>query len=261
MIATFPRELVSRFDLLVLLVQKELKLKYKGTALGMFWSLLSPLVMTVVYGVVFSILLRFPVRHYGVFLLAGLLPWTFFQSAVNAGTISVISNGHLVRRVRFPVEFLPLTAVIASLVNILPAFLVLFGYALYDGQPLGPPLLALPLLILLLTFFAVGLCLLLSAVTVYFRDLQHLITVALTVWFYGTPVIYPVTLLASHRAVNALVWANPMTWAITANQDIWHGNRWPDPLSAAGLAAAAVIACAAGLAVFARLQRRFAEEV
>ena len=110
-------ELFSRYDLLVLLVQKELKLKYKGSVLGIFWSLLNPLLMMAVYALVFSIIFKFTIPRYPVFLLAGLLPWSFFQSSITGSTMSVILNGHLVRRVKFPIDFLPTTTVLANLFN------------------------------------------------------------------------------------------------------------------------------------------------
>jgi ABC-type polysaccharide/polyol phosphate export permease len=254
-------ELFSRYDLLVLLVQKELKLKYKGSVLGIFWSLLNPLLMMAVYALVFSIIFKFTIPRYPVFLLAGLLPWSFFQSSITGSTMSVILNGHLVRRVKFPIDFLPTTTVLANLFNVLPSFAVLLVFTFFYRQPVGLPLLALPLLLALQVVFTIGLGLGLSALTVYFRDLEHLIPIGITVWFYGTPVIYPLSIFAGHPNVHALLLLNPMTWLITAYQDIWHENRWPDPVQLGIFALCALASWIAGTLIFRRLEGRFAEEV
>ncbi len=254
-------ELVQHRDLLRLLIAKELKIKYKGTALGFMWSLLNPLLMMVVYSAVFSVIARFPLERYPIFLLSGLLPWSAFAAAVTSATLSIVVNGHLVRRVRFPTEFLPMTSVAASMVNLVPSLAVLLVFALIFGQPLGLPLLSVPLLLVLQALFASGIALLLSAVTVYFRDLEHLIGVAITVWFFATPVIYPLSLFKGHPPLDTLIGLNPMTWLITSYQRVWHGNTWPDPGQLAALAAIGLLAWVVGALVFGRLQRRFAEEV
>src|SRR5579872_1376412 len=139
------RDLLGHRDLLLLLVRKDLKVKYKGTALGFFWSLLNPLLMMIVYAVVYTVLFRFQVPRYPIFLLAGLLPWNAFLAAVNSSALSIVLSGNLVRRVRFPLELLPLTTVLSSLVNLLLSLAILFVFAAIYRQPLGPPLLALPL--------------------------------------------------------------------------------------------------------------------
>ena len=215
----------------------------------------------IVYAVVFTAIARFQVPRYPIFLLAGLLPWSAFAASVTTSALSIVDNAHLVRRVRFPNEFLPLTAVIGNLVNLLPSFAVLLVFALIFGQPLGPPLLALPFLLLVQAVLTVGLALALSALTVYFRDIQHLVTIAITVWFFATPVIYPLSIFNGHDRLRTLLLLNPMTWLITGYQDVWHGNRWPDPTFVTLLTVIAGLAWLAGGIIFSRLQGRFAEEV
>src|SRR5438445_3521933 len=177
-------------DLLSLLVSKELKIKYKGTALGLLWSLLNPLLMMAIYAIVFSTILRFSVPRYAIFLLSGLLPWTAFTSSLISGTVSITNSSHLIRKVSFPHELLPLTAVLAAFSNLLPSFGLLFIFAVVLGQPLGLPLLALPLVVAIQLTFTLGLALLLSAATVYFRDVEYLVGIGTTVWFFATPIIY-----------------------------------------------------------------------
>jgi ABC-2 type transport system permease protein len=253
-------DIKRHLDLLVLLVQKDLKVKYKGTALGFFWSLLNPLLMMIVYALVFSVIVRFQVERYPVFLLAGLLPWNAFTTMITAASTSVIANANLVRRVRFPLEFLPLTSVLSGLVNLLLSLGILLIFALAFRQPLGPPLLVLPLLLVLQTLFTTGVCLILSALLVYFRDIEYLVTVGLTTLFFLTPVIYRLDFLGGSRLAT-FVKVNPLTWLIVSYQDIWHENRWPNPRYLLAFAVTSVLLLLVGRLVFRRLQRRFAEEV
>jgi lipopolysaccharide transport system permease protein len=253
-------ELYQHRDLLWLLIVKELKIKYKGTALGFLWSLLNPVLMMLVYSVVFSVIVRFQMSRYPIFLLSGLLPWTAFSGAITSATLSVVLNGHLVRRVRFPREFLPITAAAAALFNLVPSLAILVVLALGFRQPLGWPLLTLPLLLVLQAMITVGIALILSAVTVYFRDLEYLVGIGTTVWFFATPVIYPLSIFAGHR-LEAILLLNPMTWLITSYQRIWHENQWPDPYQLLALGLVGLSVWIAGAVTFKRLERRFAEEV
>ncbi|HXM55914.1 MAG TPA: ABC transporter permease [Candidatus Dormibacteraeota bacterium] len=251
---------VGHRDLLVLLVRKELKIKYKGTMLGFLWSLLNPLLMMVVYSVVFSLLVRFQVPRYPIFLLSGMLPWNAFTIALSTASMTIVGNGNLIRRVSFPREFLPLASVLASVINLVLSMAVLLGFALVFRQPLGAPLLLLPVLLLLQLVLTAGICLVLAGLMVYFRDIENLITIAITVVFFVTPVIYPLSALG-HSGVRQFLELNPLLWLITAYQNVWHDDRWPDPHSLLALTLTSVVALALGLWAFRRLEPRFPEEV
>ena len=253
--------IISRRDLLLLLVQKELKIKYKGAVLGFFWSLLNPILMMIVYSVVFSVIVRFAMPRYPIFLLSGLLPWTAFLTAITSSTTTIVGNAHLVRRVAFPIEFLPLTSVLTSLVNLLPSLGVLLLFAFFFRQPLGLPLLALPLLLALQALLTTGLALILSAVTVYFRDVEYLVGIGLTVLFFMTPILYPLSVVGESSRLHLLLLLNPLTWLVTSYQRIWHDNQWPDLYQLLMLTGMAVLAMIAGTLVFRRLEGRLAEEV
>jgi lipopolysaccharide transport system permease protein len=247
-------------DLLILLVQKDLKVKYKGTALGFFWSLLNPLLLMVVYSVVFSVLVRFQIERYPVFLLSGLLPWNAFVATITSASTSLVANANLVRRVRFPLEFLPLTSVLSGLVNLVLSLAILLVFALLFRQPLGAPLIMLPLLLVIQLVFTTGVCLVLSALLVYFRDLEYLVGIGLTALFFLTPIIYPLSAVGGNRLAIILK-LNPMTWLITSYQSIWHDNAWPKPSYLVAFAAMSLLVLLLGRFVFRRLQGRFAEEV
>lgn len=204
-------------DLLRNLVAKELKVRYKGSALGFLWSLITPLLMAAIFTVVFFTFLRIPFGggNFTTFFLAGYLVWQFFSNSVSSSAGSIIANGSLIKKVYFPRELIPFSLVISQGVHLLLALLAtspLFIY--YRGfDPLLLPLVALALV--LVALFTAGVSMLLGALTVKFRDLQEFLQVLMTAWFYLTPVIYS---LENIRVVNngdayvKLIRLNPMTW-------------------------------------------------
>lgn len=253
-------DLFRHRELLLLLIQKDLKIRYRGTFLGFLWSLLNPLLMMVIYSAVFTFIARFPTHRYPVFVLSGLLPWTAFSASLSAGAISILVNGNLVRRVPFPSDVLPLTAVLSNLVNFLPGLALLLPLAIVTGSPIGWSLLAVPLLLILQCVFTAGLTLALAAITVHLRDLQHLVALGLTMWFFVTPIIYPLDFLKG-TTLHTLLLFNPMTWLAVSYQQIFHDGAWPAPTYLLAFAAASIVSLAAGSVIFRRLQSRFAEEV
>jgi ABC-2 type transport system permease protein len=253
-------ELFRLRELLLLLVVKELRLKYKGTVLGFLWSVLNPVLMMLVYAVVFTLIARFSIERYPIFLLSGLLPWAAFTGAIASATTAITSNGGLVRRVAFPLELLPLTAVLSNLFNLVLSLGILLVFCLFYRQPLGWPLLSLPVILLLQGALSTGLALVLAAVTVYFRDVEHLTGIALTLLFFLTPIVYPLAAINNEAFHQALL-LNPLTWLFASYQRVWHDNAWPDPIQLLALAGAAALAATLGVLVFGRLEGRLAEEV
>lgn len=190
-------DLWRRRALIVNLVRRELRARYKGSVVGFAWSLLNPAMYLAVFSVVFTELLRVQVPLFGVFLLCGLLVWNFFSSSVTAAGASLLDNASLVQKVWFPREALPIASVGAGLVNLcLQASVLLFGMILFRNWP-DPR--ALPLLLpamLALVLITTGMSLLISALTVRFRDVKHLMEVALTGWFWMSAVVYPYAAVA-----------------------------------------------------------------
>jgi ABC-2 type transport system permease protein len=252
------RRLVQHRDLLLLLTQKDLKLKYKGTALGFVWSFLNPLLMMIVYATVFSVIGGIHMKNYPVFLLAGMLPWNAFIISINTSSMTIVGNANLIRRVNFPREFLPLASVLSSLVNLALSLVILFVFALAFRQQLGLPLLALPIVILLQVILTSGLALIFASLMVYFRDVENLILLATTVLFFATPIIYR---LRDHPRLEPILGLNPLGWMVGAYQSIWHDDSWPDLRHMLLLAAISIACLVAGWVVFRRLEVNFAEEV
>jgi ABC-2 type transport system permease protein len=273
-----------RFELLAELVRKDLKVKYKNSALGFVWSLANPLLYLAVFTLVFSKLLRNGVPEFAVLLMSGLLVWNFFNLSTLSATGSVVGNANLVRKVRFPRIVLPLSSVGFAGVHFVLQLLVFFVFLVpFHPAAFGPQLwLVLPALAVALTF-TVALSLLASALNVRYRDVEHLLEIALLAWFWLTPIVYRVTLVQEEFGgapwLFRLYMANPMTAVVVAMQRAIY--RFPVVIDADGkllrvlpeggyafylrwLGVAAVISVVllgVGRWTFRRLQADFAEEL
>jgi ABC-type polysaccharide/polyol phosphate export permease len=270
-------------ELLLQLVRKELKVRYKNSTLGFLWSMITPVLMTIVFSVVFTLVVRIPVADFPAFFIAGYLLWQFFQNSCQGAIHSIVGNGDLVKKVYFPREVLPLSHVLAQLIHLLLALLVISPYLIYTrGWGLVTHLPATALAIVLLTIFASGAAMWFAGVNVAFRDLQELFVVIFQVWFYITPVLYPLALVRASPMLeqHSLEWIptllllNPMTWFVEAFREPLYGAvledggsvvstapAWP-ALGSLGIAALwAVGALLVGYMVFLRRARTFAKEV
>ncbi len=258
-IYTLPIRIWAYRELLRNLILKDLKIRYGGSLLGLAWSLLNPLAMIVVYSIAFKYILRIQVENYTVFLITGLLPWSFFNSCVGASTSAVISNDKLVKKIRFPREILPLATVQFNLIQFLMALVVFFPALIFLEAELGWSLLAYPAVLALHVGFTLGVALLLSAVTVIYQDIKHLTGVGLMILFWVTPILYPLSMVPER--VRWLFKLNPLTVYLTGYQDIIYWGRWPtwDTWVLGTLWVAASVAL--GSWVFRRYDPRFAEEL
>lgn len=258
-------ELLSYRQLLVNLTLRDLRLKYKGSALGVLWSLLNPLIMMAIYTLVFSLLLRAVVLpHYWALVLGGLLGWIFFTSALTYSTGAFINNGGLITKVHFPIEVLPLAGTLAHFINYLIMLALLLVVLGLGRVGLGPSLVLLPVVVLALLAFTVGLGLFLATVTVYFRDVEHLVGLGLTAWFYVTPVLYPLdprVLPAGADRFLPYLNLNPLSWFFETFHSILYYGTWPDPTRFDLMLAAALVALAGGYLFYVWLRPRIPEEV
>jgi lipopolysaccharide transport system permease protein len=213
------------------LVIRDLKVRYKNSALGILWSLLNPLLMMVVFSLVFTVFTEQKIRQYPVFFLVGLVPWNFFSGALMAGTLSVASNVSLVKKVYFPREILPVGAILAFLVNFLIAFGILIIFLFGSGLGLTIHALWVPVILATQVIFTVGLSLLLSALHVFYRDVVMILDVALLAGFFLTPIFYPLSLYGESRTIAGLTfvpaqvmrWLNPMASIVDAYRTVLWG--------------------------------------
>lgn len=272
----------SRRELLLQLVRKELKVRYRNSTLGFFWSMLTPVLMTTVFSIVFTFVVRIPVPDFPAFFISGYLLWQFFQNSCQGAIHSIVGNADLVKKVYFPREVLPLSHVLAQLIHLLLALLVISPFLIYTR---GVEILAfLPATfgaIALLTVFTSGVAMWLAGVNVIFRDLQELFVVMFLVWFYATPVLYPLALVRAELAVDhvlvTLLQLNPMTWFVELFRIPLYGlvevagsgsdpvvalaPTWPTLTTFAIAAGWALVAFVGGYVVFLRRARTFAKEV
>jgi ABC-type polysaccharide/polyol phosphate export permease len=264
------RELVQYRELILNLTIRELKARYKSSALGFLWSLLNPLGMMLVFTFVFTVMMpSSQMEKYPLFLLCGLLPWNFFSAGVMASINSIVGNANLVKKVYFPREALPMSAVFANLVNFLLGLLVLFAALFIFRARFSPWLWLLPIVILIQTCFILGIAFILSTANVYYRDTLMIMDTVMLAWFFLTPVVYPITNLPTsytvlgvtlnvHRLMYIL---NPMASLIAAYRDLlyWGYRTDLDFLLRTAVTSLAILAF--GYWLFVRFSGRFGEEV
>lgn len=263
-------ELVQYRELILNLVIRDLKVRYKNSVLGFLWSLVNPLLMMVIFTVVFTIMLPGSgVENFPVFVLCGILPWNFFSASVIGSTNSIVGNAHLIKKVYFPREVLPISVVFSNLVNFLLALVVLFAMISLFGIRLTPWALFLPLVILTQVVFTVGIAFVLSTLNVFYRDTQVIMEVLMLAWFFLTPVFYPITILPqSHLLlgfnldIQRLAYIlNPMASLIASYRVILYHGAPPafDFLLRTIITSIAILLC--GYLFFARHRWSFGEEL
>jgi len=274
----YIREVWAARELLAFLTLREVKGKYKRTVFGQLWSLANPLAAMLIYTLVFAFIIRVHpdpgnpsgLNVFALWLLCGLLPWTFFSQVVNAGLASIVDNAGLIQKVYFTRIVLPLSSVASVAFNwlfemgVLLVALAIFGSFIWPWIPL------LLVMMVLLAAFASGVALLLSVANVYFRDTQYFVSILLQLWMYLTPIIYPGNLVdaLSNRVggvagtgitIGDIYRLNPMEHFVAVFRQLLYDNRWPDGLDLLNCAVWAIAVAFIGVIVFHRVERRLAE--
>ena len=264
------RELWEYRELIRNLVVRDLKIRYRNSVLGIAWSWVNPLLMMLVYTMVFNFLTdHSDSPHFHVSVLCALLPWNFFSASVGGATTSIVGNAHLIKKVYFPREILPISIVLSNLVNFVIALPVFFALALASGAPITVWALLLPIPILVQLAFSIGMCLLLATLDVFYRDTQIIIEVLMMAWFFVTPIFYPITQVPREATVfgitfNAQLWLrrlNPMASIIASYRDLLYRGEPTGLDFLLRTAATALVVLIVGYLVFLRYSPRFGEEV
>ncbi len=257
-------------ELLLNLTVRDLKVRYKNSALGIAWSLLNPLLMMIVFTLVYVVLLgQANRRDYSAFILSGLLPWNFFSASVMGGTSSVVNSGHLIKKIYFPRAVLPTSLVMSNLVNFLIALPVYFVMAWLLGVRFTIYVVFLPIVIVVELIFTLGVSLLLAALDVFYRDVQHIMEVLILAWFFLTPIIWDMSLLPESKMIlgvevpvqRLMYILNPMASIIASYRDVMYYGRsigWDFFLRTT---LTSMLILVGGFFVFNHLKNRFAEEV
>jgi ABC-type polysaccharide/polyol phosphate export permease len=254
------RGLVQYGHLLRNLVVKDLKLKYRGSVLGFVWSLANPLLMIAVYTVAFTYILRIRTPGFVFYLMLGVLAWTFFANATAMSTGSIVDNGGLARSVWFPRAILPIASVLFNFAQYLLTVAVFLPVlmVLYQVPP-AAPMLAYPAFLVLQLLFTIGVALLLAVGTAFFRDVRHLVDVALAVLFWATPVLYETAQLPAR--LRSLILLTPLSPYVTAYHDVFYYRRWPSIETWSLAVVYAVVALVSGLWLMSRNEDQLTERI
>lgn len=249
------REIARYRELISNLVSRDLKVRYKRSALGFLWTMLSPLLMMIVTTVVFSNLFRGAIQNFAVYFMSAFLLWTFFAQSTLAGMGVMMANASMLRRVYIPKSVFVVSAVISGLVNFGLALLVLVVIMAVLGHPLTSHIVWLPVSVLAAVLFTLGMSLLMAALGVFFADVGPMYQVLLTAWMYLTPIMYPLEIVPPNYLI--LIHANPMYYIVEVfRAALYYGVR-PDPLYVLFSYVSAFVALGLGWWVFSRGMDRF----
>ncbi len=260
------KEIYDYREMIFSLVRKELRGRYKGSALGFLWTFINPLLQLIVYTLVFSVIMRSNIDKYYLFLFVALVPWIFFSSSLTSGCNAILSSQDLVKKIYFPREVLPIANTTSNFINMLLSFVVVFFVLIVTGFGINPvACLFLPIVMLVEYLICLGISMLVSSLTVYLRDLQSILSIIAMAWQFLTPVMYGQEMVEDALKAHPILWKiwniNPTTPLINAYREILYGKQIPD-LSNMGIAILlGVIVCVIGWIAFERLQRGFAEEL
>lgn len=253
------REFERKKDLLWLLTKKEITLKYKRTFLGILWSLLNPILFAIILFIAFKIFMRIQMENYTFFLLSALIPWNWFSASVTMSTGTLIGNVNLIKRVAFPRHFLVIATILSQFVNLLFALPIIIAFSYLYGEGPGISwLLIVPILIIVQLTVTTGICLAISMVNAYFRDMEYIIGVFITLFFWVTPIVYPLDIVPEPYKVYLTI--NPLTYLITAWRDIFMTNSidWGNIGVSFG---SSLVFFLLGILVFQRLGKRLDEVI
>jgi ABC-type polysaccharide/polyol phosphate export permease len=263
----FARNLVERRSLIFQLVKRDFQQRYVGSVVGWLWGLIHPLVLLGIYTVVFTVLNSSPLgpgdvtRKYPLFLFAGMLPWLLFSETVQRSSGSLVEQANLITKTMFPSEIMPVSIFLSSLVSHLLAVALFVVVVTVDRQSVSPGIVLLPVGMLLLGLFGVGIGWIAASLQVYLRDTAQVVTVFMTLWFWITPIMMPESKFPVERyprAVTVLLTANPLVYIVRVYRQMLLGTviPWSDLLAAAGFAVGTFVV---GGLFFRHMKRGFAD--
>ena len=258
MIGVF-RNLYKYRELLKTNVKKEIRGKYKSSFLGVLWSFLNPLLQLLVYSVIFGALLAGGDKTYPIYICVALIPWTYFTTAITQAAFTVIGNADIIKKVYFPREILPVSVVTSGAVNFIISTIIILAFVIFSGVGLSWYILLYPFILLIQYVLLLGIGFIVSSVTVYFRDLEHIIGVVLMAAFYATPIVYKLEQLP--HTLQILVNLNPMTHLINAYRDIFYYHQMPNMEILVTLLGISLVLTVVGYFIFKKLQKGFAEQL
>ncbi len=254
------KEIYAYREMIFSLVKRDLKGRYKGSILGFLWTFINPLLQLAVYTMVFSTIMRSGIEDYYLFLFVALIPWIFFSTSVAGGAGCIWSQQEMVKKIYFPREVLPISFVTSQFVNMLLCFIVIFLVLIVSGKGLNPAaILCLPIIMIVEYILALGIALIVSAVTVYIRDLEYILGIITMAWQFLSPVMYSIEQVPEQ--LHGIFNLNPMSHVIVAYRDILYYGKIPEIQTLLNATILGVVLLILGGLVFNSLQKHFAEEL
>lgn len=255
----FFKELYHYRELLKTNVKKDIRGKYKGSFLGILWSFINPLLQVLVYALVFPYIMKVETENYLIFLICGIIPWTWFITSISQGTTSITNNANLIKKVYFPREILPISVVTSGLVNFLISCLIILIFVIFGGLGITWHLVFLPFIIIVQYLFTLALIFVLSAVNVYVKDVEYIVAFIINMLFYATPILYTTEMFS-----GPILWLfrlNPLAHLINAYRDVFYVHHIPNLINLSILLGVSILLVVICYIIFKKLEKRFAEEV
>lgn len=254
------KEIIAYRTMISSLVKRDLKGRYLGSALGVMWNFLNPLLQLLIYSIVFSKIMRAGVEDYYMFLFVALIPWIFFSTCITGGTGCILDQKEMVKKIYFPREVLPIAYVTAQFVNMLMCFVIIFIVMLFGGYLFNPrAIILLPVIMIVEYILALGFAMLLSACAIYFRDLQHIMGILALAWQFLTPVMYDTTMIP--EKMMPLFNLNPMTHIIESYRCVLYYGEAPEIKQLGSIVMMGICILCIAWFIFNILQKHFAEEL
>jgi ABC-2 type transport system permease protein len=242
------------------LVKKDLKGRYKGSVLGFLWTFINPLLQLAIYTFVFKIIMNNPVPQYYLHLFVALIPWIFFSSSLTTGSVSVLGQANMIKKIYFPREVIPISYTVSSFINFLLSFIIVLAVSVLSPRPFSlTAYLFIPAVMIVQFILVLGTALITSSLTVYLRDLEHIMGVLNMALMYLSPVVYGMDYIPERfRSIYML---NPMAGVIISYRDILYYGKIPDLMTLFQAFLISIIILVAGWNIFGVLKKRFAEEL
>jgi ABC-type polysaccharide/polyol phosphate export permease len=254
------QELYKYRELLKTSVKKEIRGKYKGSVLGVLWSFINPLLQVLVYAIVFPYMLRSTGDDYIIYLVTGIIPWTYFSTVINECVTCVKMNAGIIKKVYFPREILPISAAISGIINFFISCIIILVFCFIWNVGFSWHLVFVPILALIEGMLALGIGMALGAMTAYVQDLEYIVNFVLMMAFYGSPIVYQLNMFSSNSFLSQLIIMNPMTRIMNGYRGAFLYHTAPGFREMLILFAIALIVLCLGYMIFKKLEKGFAEQ-
>ncbi|SUO04161.1 polysaccharide ABC exporter membrane-spanning protein [Faecalicoccus pleomorphus] len=257
------KDIYSYRELLKTNVKKDIRGKYKGSFLGVLWSFLNPLLQVVVYWIVFPFIMgrAGTADNYLCYLVTGIIPWTFFTSVVNAGTVSMITNAGIIKKVYFPREILLISQALSGIINFFISCIIVVIFCIGTGAGISYHLILLPVIAVIEMILSLGVIFILSALEVYVQDIEYVVSFLLNMGFYAAPILYQMSVLDGAGLLQRIISLNPFTVLIEGYRDIFMYHQWPDFTSLFMVLILSLVILIVGYGIFKTLEKGFAEKL